>query len=114
MNDEYYGPGSEEYDRDMYEEFQEQYRESQDWAEQEEFERQQEEDAYMGQGALDEAAREDCYADYSGGRKPHMTCDYYTGDPTSSKSPQESSIIGSIFILVIIGTIILILVKRKG
>lgn len=29
MYDDYYGPGSEEYDRDMYEEFQRDYRECQ-------------------------------------------------------------------------------------
>lgn len=72
-DDDYYRPGSEEYDRDMYEEFQRDYQESQQEYEQYKWEQEQREQMYDDERTLQEtlkdAAREDCHADYSGGKK---------------------------------------------
>ena len=108
MYDDYYGPGSEEYDRDMYEEFQRDYQESKQEYEQYKWEKEQEQQMYEDERALqdtlDDAAREDCHADYSSGKKPTMDCDYHTG--SSSTNTQDSAIIGGIVFAVIIAAII--------
>ncbi len=117
MDDEYYGPGSEEYERDMREEWQQ---ESAEWEEaysQYNLDKQAEQDMSEGQSALQEdvsgSSKENCYADYSGGRTPRMACDYDTGISLSGQSIQESAIIGGIFLLIVMGTIILVVIKNK-
>ena len=70
----------------------------------EDYKREMEQERYDEEQALretlEDAAREDCYADYSGGRKPEMTCDYHT--ETSSNAGAWDTY-GAIFSGAIIG-----------
>ena len=85
--------------------------------EQEKWEEQQREQMYEDERALQEtledAAREDCYADYSGGKGPHMECDYHTGSSSSKSSSQESAIIGGVVVCIIIAIIVAIVLGKK-
>lgn len=116
MYDDYYGPGSEEYDRDMYEEFQRDYQESQQEYEQYKWEREQEQQMYEEQDALEEtlrdADRENCYADYSGGKKPEMNCEYSTGT-SSSKISSQSNTIAGVSIIIIVAIIAFFIYKSS-
>ena len=117
MYDDYYGPGTEEYDRDMYEEFQRDYQESKQEYEQYKWEQKQKEQIYEDERALqdtlDDAARESCHADYSSGKKPHTECDYDSGVSAKRFSTQDSVIIGGV-IVIIIAIIAYFLLRQKN
>lgn len=116
MYDDYYGPGSEEYDQDMYEEFQQEYQEFKQEYEQEKWEQKQKEQMYEDERDLQESirdtAQENCYADYSGGKKPSLECDY-SNFSTTSPSPQETAMIGGVVIVAIIAIAIFMSIKHK-
>ena len=71
------------------------------------------EDERALQETLEDAAREDCYADYSGGKGPHMECDYHTGSSSTKSSSQESAIIGGVVVCIIIAIIVAIVLRKK-
>ncbi len=103
----------EEIYQEMYEEFKQNQIESQREYERYEYERQRESDYRTEQQELQDRVVENCYADYSGGKKPEMSCDYYTGTPsTSNHNSQESVIYG--FIIVAIVTIVIIAIFKTN
>lgn len=115
MYEDYYGPGSEEYDRDMYEEHQREYAEWQQEYEQYKWEEEQKQQIYDSEKALqdtlDDAARENCYADYSSGKKPEMNCEYST-ESSSSAHPNQENIATCIFLIIIAIAIVAYFVYR--
>lgn len=116
MYDDYYGPGSEEYDRDMREEWEQEKseweQEYQQYKQEQELRDQMYDDEDALQETLRDAAREDCYADYSGGKSPTMRCDYHSESSGSTAyNLDAATFFGMVFIFSIVGFFIYLLVK---
>lgn len=107
----------DDYDREDYEDYLQNSAESQREYEKYKYTQEQEQSMYeeerILQDDLNDAAKEDCHADYSGGKKPTMDCDYSTGSPTKSLSPQESAIFGVGFAIIIIGLVAFFIIKSN-
>lgn len=66
------------------------------------------------QETLEDAARENCYADYSGGKKPTMRCDYNAGsNSTNVSGSQESAAVGGVIALIIIAVVAYMVFRPK-
>ena len=81
----------------------------------EEWEAEQRESMYEEQEALEEALRdanrENCYADYSSGKKPEMNCEYSVGTSSSISSSQDDTIVGAFIVIIIVATIVFFIYK---
>ncbi len=94
-------------DQRYYEENQREYQQYQ----YEKQERYYEESIY--QEVLEEAAREDCYADYSGGKGPHTSCTYHTEPASSGASSSQGNLMAGICLLALLGLIVFIILKAR-
>lgn len=83
----------------------------------EEWEAEQRESMYEEQEALEEtlrdADRENCYADYSSGKKPEMNCEYSTGTSSSKSSSQSDTIAGVSIIIIVVAIIAFFIYKSS-